>query len=173
MFCFLHFNVNNTLGLPSSVQDLVGRMVTWRLAKPPGNHVTPWWLKAKDPNSGRTVTFGETRHKKVHARPHMWVAATPSAAQRMAALLRNFLAGRLQALSQTNVFLFSVCKKTCIFRAFYGLRHLDLRRLARCLCQAQCRRHRHRIRRRNLQLSLTLRTMALTTSSSTKAPLFG
>ena len=73
---FLHFNVNNNLGPPSSVQ--VGRMVTWRLAKPPGNHVTPWWLKAKDPISRRTVTFGETRHKKVHASPHMWVAAATS-----------------------------------------------------------------------------------------------
>ena len=73
---FLHFNVNNNLGPPSSVQ--VGRMVTWRLAKPPGNHVTPWWLKAKDPISRRTVTFGETRRKKVHASPHMWVAAATS-----------------------------------------------------------------------------------------------
>ena len=94
-------------------------MVTWRQAKPPGNHVSSWWLKGKDPISGRTVTFGETRHKKVHARPHMWVAAAPSVAQRMAPLLRNFLASRLQALSQTNVFLFLYANKTRILRAFF------------------------------------------------------
>ena len=115
---FFHFNVNSNLGPPSSVQ--VGRMVKWMLAKPPGNHVTPWWLKAKDAISGRTVTFGETRHKKVHARPHMWVAATPSVAQRMAPLLRNFLAGRLQAPSQTAIFAiqFLYANKTRILRAF-------------------------------------------------------
>ena len=61
--------------------------------------------KATDPTSGRTVTFGETAHKRVHALPHLWASATPSAVQRMGALLRNFLGDLLQALlTQTNIF---------------------------------------------------------------------
>ena len=57
--------------------------------------------------------------QKVHPLPHLWVAATPSVLQRMARLLRKFLADRLQALSQTNVFLFLYANKTRILRAFF------------------------------------------------------
>ena len=82
--------------------------------------------KARDPISRRTVTFGETAHKKVHPMPHLWVAATPSVLQRMARLLRKFLADRLQALSQTNVFLFLYATR----RAYSGPFFMLTRRLA-------------------------------------------
>ena len=57
------------------------------------------------------MTFGETAHKKVHPMPHLWVAATPSVLQRMARLLRKFLADRLQALSQLFLFYIFMQKK--------------------------------------------------------------
>ena len=38
----------------SSLQELAGRMATWRVPKPPGNHVTPWWLKARGSISPQT-----------------------------------------------------------------------------------------------------------------------
>ena len=52
-------------------------VATRREAKEPGNHVTPWWLKAKI-YSGKSygwVTYGETDYAKVNPVPHLWAEA--------------------------------------------------------------------------------------------------
>ena len=78
--------------------------------------------KARDTISRRTVTFGETTHKKVYPLPHLWVTTTPSVLPHMATLLRKFLADRLQALSQTTNFcdLFLHANKTHISAGLQG-----------------------------------------------------
>jgi hypothetical protein len=48
----------------------------WRVAKPPGGHITPWWiylrLSTEAPVSS-VVKFGETIFAEVNPVPHLWV----------------------------------------------------------------------------------------------------
>ena len=50
-----------------------------RRHKPPGGHVTPWWLYAtvdtSCPKKSR-LQFGETDHAEVNPVPHLWVRGT-------------------------------------------------------------------------------------------------
>ena len=48
----------------------------WRVPKPPGGHITPWWLKVQLTSAAPTssvVTFGETIYKGVNSTPHLWL----------------------------------------------------------------------------------------------------
>ena len=69
--------------------------ITRRVKKPPGGHVTPWWLYVRmdDRAPSRSfVQFGETRHDEVNPVPHLWTRAKEAYRKDAMTLLRAFMA---------------------------------------------------------------------------------
>ena len=65
--------------------------------KPPGGHVTPWWLYvtlAEDAPSRSEVQFGETDHAEVNPVPHLWVRAKEAYRPTAKRLLLEFMGER-------------------------------------------------------------------------------
>ena len=65
--------------------------------KPPGNHVTSWWLYVTFDATARKksrVQYGETRYDKVNSIPHLWCRAREKYRRRAVELLRDFVRER-------------------------------------------------------------------------------
>ena len=104
MACCGHVDAN----VPAALLPFVGRLLErlekrlqgagihcWREAKEDGGHITPWWLYASlgatAPRQSQVV-FGETIHKEVNPRPHLWVRGKQKWLPEAVALLRAFVA---------------------------------------------------------------------------------
>ena len=86
--------------LPSLLNYIEARSLRHRIVeKPPGGHVTPWWLYVTlDPRhawSSSEVQFGETTHDVVIETPHIWVHAKQKWMPFAATLLKRFMAWRV------------------------------------------------------------------------------
>ena len=75
--------------------------------KPPGNHVTSWWLYVTFDATARKksrVQYGETRYEKVNSVPHLWCRAREKYRRKAVELLRDFVRERAtRRAPQTSV----------------------------------------------------------------------
>lgn len=99
--------------LPSGLMCELGHLLTslqnyiqakslhhWVVAKPPGGHVTHWWLYALlDVREQRSqVHFGETDHDEVNPVPHLWLNGKANWIGLGHTLLKRFLRWRMATL---------------------------------------------------------------------------
>ena len=75
--------------------------------KPPGNHVTSWWLYVTFDATARKksrVQYGETCYDKVNSVPHLWCRAKEKYRRKAVELLRDFVRERAtRTARQTSV----------------------------------------------------------------------
>ena len=92
----LRFEVGGLLRSFSEKLSADGFLVE-QTQKPPGNHVTSWWLYVTFDATARKksrVQYGETRYDKVNSVPQLWRRAKEKYRRRAVELLRDFVRER-------------------------------------------------------------------------------
>ena len=102
----LRFEVGELLRSFSEKLSADGFLVE-QTQKPPGNHVTSWWLYVTFDATARKksrVQYGETCYDKVNSVPHLWCRAREKYRRRAVELLRDFVRERAtRTAPQTSV----------------------------------------------------------------------
>ena len=102
----LRFEVGGLLRSFSEKLSADGFLVE-QTQKPPGNHVTSWWLYVTFDATARKksrVQYGETCYDKVNSVPHLWCRAREKYRRRAVELLRDFVRERAtRTAPQTSV----------------------------------------------------------------------